>query len=84
MTGRDRSLDYRCTTCGAAPREVCEMKSAGAGYESHPARIEAMHTRELFRKCAVIPTVTIGSSEKPLSAPQKIKQSRIAMMIYFG
>jgi hypothetical protein len=76
-------MDYRCITCGAAPREACEMNNGGVRYESHPERLNAMHVRELFRKRVVLPTLAMGSLEISVSPPQNVKKIRIAMMIHF-
>lgn len=83
MTIRDRSLEYRCTTCGAAPREECEGHHGWARFESHPKRVEAMHLREFFRKRVVLPTLAIGSLEISIAAPQRIEMRRVEMVIDF-
>jgi hypothetical protein len=83
MTSRDRSLDYTCQVCGAAPKEECESHSGGPRFESHPERVEAMHLRELFRKHVKLPAMSLGLVEKPLASPKKIQKYWIAKVISF-
>lgn len=83
MISRDRSLDFTCTVCGAAPNEECESNTGHIRFESHAERIEAVYTREFFRKRVVLPITKIGLGEKPFLPPQKVKENWIAKVVLF-
>jgi hypothetical protein len=80
---KDHSLDYRCTVCGAAPKEPCESHTGDIRYQSHPERIELMHVRELFRKRVVLPTFAVGSPNMRLLPRQRMKVEQIAVDVHF-
>jgi hypothetical protein len=79
MTGRDRSLDMRCTTCGAAPGEECETNSGHVRFEPHSKRMEAMYTRDFFRNRVVLPAILLRCVGKTL--PSQKKENWIAKSI---
>jgi hypothetical protein len=82
MISRDRSLDYRCTICGAAKNEECESHSGNPRFESHPERLEAVSVRDFFRKRVTLPTILLRSGGTRRPTPPKLQVGETAKLTF--